>query len=347
MEKTELLGLGVPELELFLSGIGQPAYRGRQIYKWIYQKHTASFAEMSDLPRELRANLEAGALVSIPRLLKHRISRDGTHKLLLELKDHRQLECVIIPQGEAVEGKYTLCLSTQVGCPLACEFCATGRAGFERQLSSGEIAGQLLRARRELDQGSERISNVVYMGMGEPMLNYDQVIKSIYILNEPRGINIGQRHITISTAGEVKGIERLAREELQITLAISLHACDDQLRSRLMPINRKYPLARLIKAVQFFISRTGRRVTFEYILLAGINDRREDASNMVKLLRPLLANINLIPYNEVDGLLFRKPAPEKMRRFAGWLEQEGLTVTIRQEKGADIEAACGQLKCGR
>jgi len=349
MDKTELLGLDVPELEQYLQTLGEPAYRGRQIYQWIYRKNVTSFYEMSDLPRELRVRLDSHARVSAPRFLKQRVASDGTRKFLLELNDKKRIESVAIPQGDPRSDKYTLCVSTQVGCPMACAFCATGKGGFQRHLQAYEIAGQVLSANRELaerlkSRETQKVGNVVYMGMGEPMLNYDQVIKSVYVLNNTQGINIGQRHITISTAGEAEGIERLGREKLQVTLAVSLHACDDELRSRLMPINRKYPLERLIQAVESFIAMTGRRVTFEYVLLAGVNDRREDARNMIKLLKPLLANVNLIPYNEVDGLPFLKPGHDAVYRFQRMLEQGGLTATVRQEMGADIEAACGQLK---
>lgn len=339
----------IPELEEYVESIGEPAYRGRQIYKWIYRKNTTSFYDMSDLPRDLRVRLDSMARVSAPRFLKQRVSSDGTRKFLLELNDKKRIESVAIPQGDLRLDKYTLCISTQVGCPMACAFCATGKGGFQRHLQAFEIAGQVLSANRELAERlksseTQKVGNVVYMGMGEPMLNYDQVIKSVYVLNNPQGINIGQRHITISTAGEAAGIERLGREKLQITLAVSLHACDDELRSRLMPINRKYPLQRLIKAVDMYIGLTGRRVTFEYVLLAGINDRRQDAENMVRLLKPLLANVNLIPYNEVGGLPYLKPENDVIYRFQRILEQGGLVATVRQEMGADIEAACGQLK---
>lgn len=347
-EKTELLGMGINNLEDFMISIGQPRFRGRQIHKWIYQKDEDSFYEMSDLPKELRSRLDEIAVISFPRVLKQRVSADGTRKYLLEFTDKKRVETVLIPQNNDKNTRYSLCLSTQVGCPIGCSFCATGKNGFQRNLTAGEIVGEFLSSRRELKKKIKSneenlISNVVYMGMGEPMLNYDEVIKSVYILNEHKGINLGQRSITISTAGDIKGIERLAHENLQVTLAISLHACDDELRNKLVPINRKYPLASLLKSVEFYISRTNRRVTFEYVMLDEVNISRKDADNMINLVKPLLANINLIPYNEVEDLPYKKPEKDKIKQFYNWLTEAGLNVTIREEKGADIEAACGQL----
>jgi len=347
--KTELLGLNMQEIENFMETIGEPAYRGRQIYKWIYTKAVNSFYEMSDLPRKLRGELDSKAQISIPRVLKQRVSTDGTRKFLLELEDKKRIESVAIPHEPKKNTQYTLCLSTQVGCQVGCAFCATGNSGFLRSLKSYEIVGQLLSSERELlkrlkPNKDKLISNVVYMGMGEPMFNYDEVIKSIRIINDPKGINIGQRHITISTSGDVKGIKKLARENMQVTLAVSLHACDNELRNRLVPINRKYPLEELIAALQEYNQLTNRRITFEYLLLDQVNDRMEDAIRLVKLVNPLLANVNLIPYNEVEGLPFKKPPLNRIKQFYNYLSQSQVNVTLREEKGADIEAACGQLR---
>jgi 23S rRNA (adenine2503-C2)-methyltransferase len=307
---------------------------------------------MSDISKELRHKLDQVAEISIPRVLKQRVSKDGTRKFLLEMKDKKKVETVVIPQSWDKNTRYSLCISTQVGCPIGCAFCATGLSGFQRNLQAYEMAGQVLGSRRELSRklktnGEPVITNVVYMGMGEPMLNFDEVLKSIYILNDHKGINIGQRHITISTAGEVQGIKRLAEEDLQVTLAISLHACNNELRDRLIPLNRKYPLEILMDTVKSYIEQSNRRVTFEYIMLDEENISREDADAMVKLIKPLLANVNLIPYNEVSGLGFRKPSPLKIKQFYNWLVDGGLNVTLREERGADIEAACGQLSAKR
>lgn len=347
---TELLGKDIPQLEEFVVSLGEPSYRARQIHKWIYTRDISSFYEMSDIPRDLRQRLDSLAVISIPRVLKQRVSQDRTRKYLLELADKKRVETVLIPQGNDKNCRYTLCISTQVGCPVACSFCATGHSGFQRNLKHYEIVGQVLGSRRELYKKIKSaghgplITNIVYMGMGEPLLNYDEVLQSIHILNDHKGINIGQRHITVSTAGEARGIERLAREKLQVTLAISLHACDNNLRDQLVPMNRKYPLERLLRAADFYSRENGRRVTFEYILLDGINMSRRDADNMINILQPLLANVNLIPYNEVVGLPYKHPGRSQTEQFCRWLQDGGLNATIREEHGADIEAACGQLK---
>lgn len=347
-ERTELLGLNINELEEFIISIGEPRFRAKQIYKWIYKKKEHSFYEMSDLPKELRYKLDEIAEISIPRVLKQKVSLDGTRKYLIEFKDKKRVETVVIPHSQDKNSKYSLCLSTQVGCPIGCSFCATGLGGFQRNLTYYEIVGLYLASARELKKKikngeDDLISNVVYMGMGEPLLNYEETIKSIYFLNDPKGINLGQRHITISTAGEVKGIEKLAEEKLQVTLAISLHASNNELRNELVPLNRKYPLEELFRAVALYINQTNRRVTFEYILLDDVNISKTDADNLAKLVKPLLANINLIPYNEVENLAYKKPSARKIEMFYNWLIDAGLNVTIREEKGADIEAACGQL----
>jgi len=348
INRTQLLGMNCKQLEDYMLQIGQPRYRGRQIYKWIYQKDISSFYEMSDIPKELRRQLDETAVVSIPRVLKQRVSKDGTRKFLMELEDRKRIETVVIPQGEGRGSRYSLCISTQVGCPISCAFCATGSSGYHRNLQSHEMVGQFLSSRRELKKRLKKnddniISNVVYMGMGEPFLNYDQVIASVYLLIDPQGINLDQRHITISTSGEVKGIKRLAEEDLQITLAISLHAPNDQLRDQLVPLNRKYPLGQLMEAVEYYLDKTNRRVTFEYIMLDDVNISREHAHELIKMVKPLLANINLIPYNEVETLPFKRPSSNKVWQFYHWLVEGGLNVTIREERGGDIEAACGQL----
>lgn len=349
MEKKQLLGLDLKQMEEFLLYLEEPPYRGRQLYKWVYQKECNSFYEMSDLPRPLRKKLDEKARVSIPRVLKQKVGKDGSRKFLMELDDKKRIECVLLPQSRDKKPSHTLCLSTQVGCPVACSFCATGQSGFQRNLQAYEIVGQYLGSKKELSKrlktsSTELISNVVYMGMGEPLLNYDEVIESIRILNDPKGINLGQRRITISTAGEVKGIKKLAGENLQLTLAVSLHACDNYLRDQLIPLNRKYPLEVLMPAIGDYIALTGRRVTFEYLLLDGINMSRDDAHKMIELLKPLLANVNLIPYNEIDGLPYRKPELAKVWQFCHCLQDGGLNVSIREEKGSDINAACGQLQ---
>lgn len=346
--RIELLDLDQAGMEALASALNQPAYRGRQLYQWIYARRCDDLSQMSDLPKGFREALQNNCTLSIPKAKKIQISRDGTRKYLLELTDGICIEMVAIPHLRGQRSSYTLCVSTQAGCPLACAFCATGAAGFVRNLHASEISGQVLRALIDLPpegtKNTERsISNVVFMGMGEPLLNYAESLKAVRVINDEGGINIGQRHITISTAGVVPGIEKLADEGLQITLAVSLHAADNATRDRLVPLNRKYPLERLIKAVEYFSERTGRRVSFEYTLLHAVNTSREDARRLAALVKPLQANINLIPFNAAGHESFSPPERDEIRKFMSWLEQSGVGVTLRKEHGADIDAACGQL----
>lgn len=346
--KIELLGMNVTELEKFAVSIGEKTFRGRQIHQWIYQKEVSSFYEMNDLPRQLRQKLDEIAQISILRVLKQKVSGDGTRKFLLELSDKKRIEAVVIPQSYDKNSHYTLCVSSQVGCAVGCSFCATGKSGFQRNLLASEMVGQVLGSNRELvrrlkSDGERLISSIVYMGMGEPMFNYDEVIKSIYILNDSAGFNLGQRHITVSTCGDVKGISRLADEDLQITLAVSLHACNNELRDQLIPMNKKYPLEVLLPALKTYIDKTNRRITFEYIMLDNVNVDHKDAQDMIELLKSFLANVNLIPYNEVKDAGYNRPSSRKIKTFYNWLVDGGLNVTMREEKGTDIDAACGQL----
>lgn len=347
-EKIELLGMKSKQIEDLMQSLGESSYRGRQVYKWIYQKEVHSFYEMSDLPKDLRAKLDEHMLVSIPRVLKQRVSEDGTRKYLLELNDKKRIEAVVIPQNYEKGSKYTLCMSTQVGCPVRCAFCATGQSGFQRDLESYEMVGQVLAARRELAKKVRAvegplITHVVYMGMGEPLLNYDATVESIYMLNDQGGINIGQRNITVSTSGEAEGIKKLAREGLQLTLAVSLHAPNDELRNRLVPINRKYNLKTLIPALEEFVSMTNRRLTIEYILLDQVNNSEKEVRELISLIKPLHCHVNLIPYNEVPELPFKRPSEASVQIFYRSLIDAGISATIREERGSDIEAACGQL----
>lgn len=347
--RTELLGMTREEIIAYLGAVGQPPFRGRQVHSWIYTREEDSFFAMSDLPKELRHQLDHQVKISFPMVVKNRVSRDGTRKMLLELDDKKRIESVLIPNNSE-KTRYTICVSTQVGCPLECSFCATGQGGYQRNLHLYEILGQILVGERELkkkikcSEEGRMITNVVFMGMGEPLANYDQVMASIRIINDFHGINIGQRHITLSTAGIPNKIRELANEGLQITLAVSLHAADDTTRSSLMPINRRHSLQDLMTAIDYYIEKTGRRVTFEYILIRGINDGERDAINLARLCRQRLVNVNLIPYNEVPGLEFASPPPQSVQLFAARLQESGVNTIVRQEHGADIEAACGQLK---
>ncbi|NLW45267.1 MAG: 23S rRNA (adenine(2503)-C(2))-methyltransferase RlmN [Syntrophomonadaceae bacterium] len=350
MEKTELLGLSLQETEEVINGLGLPRFRARQIYHWLYKHQVHSFYQMSNLPKELRHFLDQKASITVPRVVKSRVSRDGTRKFLLELGDKKRIETVAIPQSRAAGTKYTICLSSQVGCPIGCTFCATGQSGFERDLTAGEITGQAVAVERELKQkekpvsGNRLIANVVFMGMGEPLLNLDAVLKAISIINDEQGIGIGQRHITISTAGFIPGIKVLAETGLQVTLAVSLHATTDEVRNRIVPMNRRYGLEELLQAVSYYNQKTGRRVTFEYLLLDGVNSSIQDAYRLSQMVKPLLANVNLIPYNPIEGSDYNRPAQDTITRFMACLAREGVNVTLREEMGADIKAACGQLR---
>ncbi len=350
MEKTELLGLSLEEVEQVMAALGLPRFRARQIYHWLYKHQVHSFYQMNNLPKELRHFLDKKVALTVPRVMKARVSRDGTRKFLLELADKKRIETVAIPQFRTDGKKFTICVSSQVGCPVGCRFCATGQSGFERDLTAGEIVGQVVAVERELKQrekqnlGERYLTNVVFMGMGEPLLNLDAVLKAISIINDDRAIGIGQRHVTISTAGFIPGIRQLAESGLQVTLAISLHATTDEVRNRIIPMNRRYPLESLMESISSYIEKTGRRVTLEYLLLDGVNSSAQDAERLAKMVRPLLANINLIPYNETDRLHYRRPDQYTINRFVACLTREGVNVTLREEMGSDIEAACGQLK---
>ncbi len=350
MTRIELLGLGYEELEKTLIELGLPRFRASQIFHWIYKHQVTSFYDMANLPKPLREELRAQTVIGIPRVVRARISKDGTRKFLLELIDKKQIEVVAIPQARQDGRRYTACLSSQVGCPLGCAFCATGQSGFERDLTASEIVGQLVAIEKEIRTREKRkpeervFGNVVFMGMGEPLLNLEAVLQAIRMINDERGIGIGQRHITISTAGLIPGIRALAAADLQITLAISLHATTDEVRSRLIPINRKYPIRLLMESIADYTSRTGRRATFEYLLLKGINDNPADAVRLAAMVKSHLANINLIPFNQTDGCDYQRPDQEVIKGFYHRLQDEGVNVTLREEMGTDIEAACGQLR---
>ncbi|NLJ69537.1 MAG: 23S rRNA (adenine(2503)-C(2))-methyltransferase RlmN [Firmicutes bacterium] len=331
-----LVGQGPEELKRLLSEFGEPGYRADQLLKWVYRP-VPSIDDMSNLPAGLRDRLSREAVYHPCSVVTVRHSRDGTRKYLLALADGELIETVFIPETQ----RSTVCISSQVGCKMGCSFCATGSLGFVRGLTAGEIVDQVLQA--ALDVGS-RPSNVVYMGMGEPLDNYDELIRSIGILNAPWGLNIGMRQITVSTCGVVPGIRKLGREGLALTLAVSLHAADDDKRSRIMPIARAYPLARLMEALHEYVANTKRRITIEYALMAGFNDGRQDAQRLTDLLKGLLCHVNLIPVNPIPGGLQQKPESSQVVRFENWLRQGGLEVSIRRERGADIEAACGQLR---
>lgn len=348
MEKKDLRDLDLAEMEKLMRELGAEPYRARQLFAWVHGRGAVSFEEMTDLPRSLRLALAGRCRISQLRPNRQVAAADGlTRKYLLGLPDGQAVETVLmVYRRQRARNRVTACISSQVGCSLACRFCATGEVGFLRNLRPGELVGQVYFWNRELaatDPG-RRVTNVVYMGMGEPLLNYEAVLKSIRLLSHPLGLNIGHRRITISTCGVVPAIYRLAEEGLPVRLAVSLHATEDGLRNKLLPINRRYPLAELLPACRYYVERTGRRVTFAYLLLAGINDGPADAQRLAALLRHIPCKVNLIPFNDVAGKEFRRPAPSRVRAFAAALSSRGLEVSIREERGAEIAAACGQLR---
>ncbi|MGM0501578.1 MAG: 23S rRNA (adenine(2503)-C(2))-methyltransferase RlmN [Bacillota bacterium] len=336
MEKENLLGLNKEELEAIMKDLGQPKFRAQQILNWIYDKNTFDFEKMTNLGKELRAELahyfKLDPLVELAR----QESEDGTNKYLFELTDGEKIEVVYMPSRK---GRKTLCISTQVGCAIGCSFCATGLGGLTRDLSAAEIVNQVLTV--EKIEGIE-ITNVVIMGMGEPLDNYEATLKAIYLINEI--LNLGMRKITISTSGLVPQIKKLADEKLQLTLAVSLHAPNNELRDELIPVNRNYPVEKLLSACQYYIDQTNRRVTFEYALMAGINDRLKHAEQLAELLSGMLAHVNLIPINQVEQLDYAQPQKNVINRFKTKLEEHNIPVSVRKERGADIDAACGQLQ---
>lgn len=342
----DLLGLDLAELEAELALLGQPRYRARQVFAWLYHAYTLDFSQMSNLPRPLRAAL--ASRFGVPGLtpLAEQATSDGsTTKALLGLWDGRSVEAVLMRQREGDGERLTVCVSTQVGCPVGCAFCGTGQSGFERNLRAGEIVGQVLHfAALSRDKREKAITNVVFMGQGEPLLNRAAVRRAIEILNAPYGFNLGARHMTVSTAGVVPGIRDLARWPLQIGLAVSLHAPTDELRSQLVPLNRKYPLSVLLAACREYSAETGRRVTYEYALIDGVNDAPGHARELARLLGGQLAHVNLIPLNATPAATARPSPRAKVLAFQASLQAAGIATTVRVERGAEIEAACGQLR---
>ena len=317
-------------------------YQGRQLFRWIHAKQVFDLDAMTDLSKQMRQDLRSR--VFLPQIRPMEVLRscetgDKTQKCLFGLADGETVESVAIPERD----RLTLCLSSQVGCALNCAFCATGQAGFRRNLSAGEIVEQALYLLRDSDRGG-RTPNIVFMGMGEPFRNYDAVAKAIRILMRKDGLNIGARKVTVSTVGDVPGIERFAAEKWQVRLSISLHAANDALRSKLVPLNRTYPLAQLLDAARGYCQKTGRQLTFEWALMRGVNDSVRDARELVALMPGLKAAVNLIPYNRVEGLPYEPSTPEACRAFQSVVESAGIKATLRRERGGDIDAACGQLR---
>ncbi|MBX7258953.1 MAG: 23S rRNA (adenine(2503)-C(2))-methyltransferase RlmN [Candidatus Hydrogenedentes bacterium] len=316
-------------------------YQGRQIFRWLHKKCVFDFEQMSDLSKELRQRLKEECSASQLSLVSMSESNrsTGTKKALLRLADGETVETVLIRDRE----RSTICLSTQVGCAVKCAFCATGASGYTRNLNPGEIVEQALYLLAGEDMEG-RSPNIVFMGMGEPFRNYEATMRSIRLLMASDGLGIGARRITVSTAGEVKGIERFAEENWQVRLSVSLHAANDALRTKLVPLNKKYPIEALVKAIKSYIEKTGRQITFEWTLLKDVNDSQKDAEELVKLARQLKASVNLIPCNPVADLGFAAPPPDRCATFRDILVRNGIVTTLRRERGQDIDAACGQLR---
>ena len=336
--KTDLAGLELKELEDFVLSLGHKKFHAKQIYNWIWKRGVTDFGEMTNLSRELRAALVESATVSFPDVVQHDVSEDGTQKFVLRLADGRQIESVFIPDTPA----QTFCVSTQVGCAMGCRFCLTGKMGLVRHLTAGEIAGQVRVLATALDM-LDTSFNIVLMGMGEPLHNYDETMKALRILADEHGLGVHPKRVTLSTVGLVPMLDRLAAEPLMPNLAISLHATTETLRASLVPPTKKYSLSEVIAACQRFpVSKRG-RITFEYVLLAGVNDSPEDARRLVRLLGGIKGKVNLIPLNAAAGIPFERPADEQVDQFARVLADRGVPVSVRKSRGRDIRAACGQL----
>jgi 23S rRNA (adenine2503-C2)-methyltransferase len=332
-------------LEAYLAAEGQPAFRAGQILDWIWKKKAASVEAMSNLPGGLREKLASSFRLHALEHSTTQGSGDTTRKFLFKLHDGRYVESVLIPANPALYGersdRRTLCVSSQVGCAYGCKFCASGLAGFNRNLEAAEIAGQVLMAER---LSGERVDNLVFMGMGEPLANLDNLLAAISIITSPWGLHLGARHLTISTSGLVPQIRRLAEHPQQIRLAISLHGATDEVRGQIMPVNKKWGTAELFDALDYWNSRKKQHLTLEYILIEGVNDHLEQARILATHARRLKAKVNLIPYNTVEGLDWKRPAEDQCRAFRDILKNAGVSATLRLEKGHDIDAACGQLR---
>jgi 23S rRNA (adenine2503-C2)-methyltransferase len=340
MSRSNLVGLLPSELEDLAVTLGASRYRGRQLASWLYRKGAIDLDAMTDLPKDFRARLAETHEIALPEIERVTPSQDGSRKLVLRLADERLVSAVLMPD----DGRVTLCLSTQVGCGYGCAFCLTGTMGLDRNLTAGEIVGQLLVANTLLGD-TERVTHIVFMGMGEPLANYASLVAAIRIMIDPRlGLGYSPRRITVSTVGLVAGIDRLGREDLRVNLAVSLHAASDEVRARLMPINRSFDLPALMAAVRRYPLAPRQRVFFEYVMLEDVNDSAEDARRLVRLLRGIKAKVNLIPFNDWPGSAFRRSPLPRILAFQAILIDAGVTTTVRWSKGEDIGAACGQLK---
>jgi len=339
LDKNDLKDLGVSELSKLIGSLGKERYRTPQILKWLYSIGVRSFDEMTNLSKKFREELSQISFISELLPLRTEEAKDGTKKFLFQLGDGNRIESVLIPEKE----RLTLCVSTQVGCAMGCRFCLTGKKGLKRNLTTSEILNQILAGRRSLPR-EVSITNIVLMGMGEPLANFEYTLKALSLMACPDAFKFSSRRITLSTVGLVPEIERLAREKITFQLAISLNATNDETRSRIMPINRRYPLKELLSVCRGFPLKPRTRITFEYVLLEAVNDSPKDAKELVKILRGIPSKVNLIPLNEAPAIPFKRPSDERVRAFQEILMESGITAIVRASKGSEISAACGQLE---
>ena len=337
MSKNCISSYTLEGLTALMKELGQPAFRAKQIFHWLHQKLVTEFSAMTDQPKALLAKLEEGYYIAAPAIVRRQQSKDGTVKYLFALEDGNCIETVIMRYHYGV----TACVSSQVGCRMGCRFCASTQAGRVRNLEAGEIAGQIYAAQKDI---GERISHIVLMGIGEPLDNFDNVMDFLSIISSPDGVNIGMRNISLSTCGIVPMIDKLAEKKLQLTLSISLHAPNDAMRSGMMPVNDAYPVAQLIAACRRYQQTTGRRMSFEYSMVRGVNDSPATAKELAALIRGMGAHVNLIPINPVDGSPYSATDAENVKRFQTLLTDLGVNATVRRRLGSDISAACGQLR---
>ena len=325
------------ELKEELKEIGEKPFRAEQIFKWLYEARVSNFDDMTNLSLELREKLKQAYEIKEFKILKKQVASDGTKKYLFDVLDGNAIETVLMEYHHG----FSICVSSQIGCKMGCKFCASTGIPFARNLTTGEIIEQIMAVERD---AGVRISNIVFMGIGEPLDNYDNVVKAIRIINHPKGLNIGARHISISTSGLVPKIYQLAEENIQCTLSISLHATTDEQRSKMMPVNNRYNIEELLQACKDYIEKTHRRISFEYALAKENNDNLEDAKRLVKLLKGMLCHVNLIPINKIENGAYTKSSNENIMKFRDYLNDHGIVATIRRELGSDIDAACGQLR---
>lgn len=347
-QKTNLKGMTREEMEEFAASLGEKPFRGRQLFNWIYCRRVCDFFSMTDISIPLKKRLQQAAYVSSLELLERRASDSGdTEKFLFGLEDGNIIESVLMRYDEQGAGRCTVCISSQAGCSQGCAFCASGRAGLVRNLEAGEIVDQVVSIQRLLDGTGQRVHNVVIMGIGEPLLNYDNVVKAIRLINHGDGTAIGMRRLAISTVGIPHLIRKFAGEKFGLRFAVSLHAPDDETRSRIMPVNRRHPIGELVDACRYYQQATGRRITFEYALIEGLNDSMEAAEKLARLLSGIHLIVNLIPLNPVEGFPYRRPGFRHCQAFCARLEELGLNAALRTERGTGIDASCGQLRLRR